>query len=398
MEVWQRRRDPDEVPAKVAVALSDFCRRAKAKAPAQVVREALALLDPAEDFRVLDLCEGEPEAMPLGPFAVIDILHGAEAKVAAQRESIGYYGLARELAGKAAPPPKAEDEAGKKTRPDLDTPAWKEATQKAKEEREAKREKKKEKNVKERIAPKRRAKDEPKPAAAVAAPQEFYVHKRGGQMGRGRFVQLTATRQKVDTLMRADAKAELIVQIDQIGNRLGLLKALERGFAGRKGPLSLTDVEKVLARHELSERLAIKEKDSIISAIANSKGSIGRAAFELGVSPHDLERLIEGAQVGREVTEIRERYVKEALSPRNLGLRLDMVAREKYLDDLKITKRFKDQLSKDLEPLLEGALPAADLEQLALSAAKMHGLDAVRLRRAMTHAGLDQLFTPRLTA
>jgi len=397
MEVWQRRRDPDEVPAKVAVALSDFCRRAKAKAPAAVIREALALLDMTEDFRVLDLCEGEPKATPLGPFAVIDILHGTAAKVAAQRESIGYYGLARELAGKAAPPAPPPDEP--KAKPALDTPAWKEATRQAKEARDARRDKKKEKSVNQRIAPKRRAKGEPKVEAAVAAPQQFYVHKRAATPGRGRFVQLTATKQKLEVLMKAEAKSELLAQIDQIGNRLGLLKVLERGYAGRKGvPLSLADVEKVLSRHQLSDHLAAKERDSIVAAIAASKGSIGRAAFELGVSGRDLERLVEGAQVSREVSEIRERYSKEALSPRNLALRLDLVAREKYLEDLKITQRFKEQLSKDLEPLLEGALPASDLEQLALSAAKMHGLDAVRLRRAMTHAGLDQLFTPRLTA
>jgi hypothetical protein len=400
MEVWQRRRQPDEVPAKVAVAVSDFCRRAKAKAPAAVVREALALIDAAEDFRVLDLCEGEPEATPLGPFAVIDLVHGTAASVAAQREATGYYALARELAGKA-PPPKKDDDAPKK-KPNLDTPAWKDATAKAKEAREARREKKKEKTVKERIAPKRREKKtDPNLTAVAQAPAEqpsVNVRKRDLPLGRGRFVQLSATKQKVDVLMKSDAKSELTTQIDQIGNRLGLLKALERGFEGRKGPLSLADVEKVLSRHELSDRLAKKEKESIIAAIAASKGSIGRAAFELGVSPRDLERLIEGASVGREIAEIRERYTKEALAPRNLALRLDLVAREKYLDDLKITQRFKTQLSKDLEPLLDSALPASDLEQLALSAAKMHGLDAVRLRRAMTHTGLDQAFTPRLTA
>ena len=98
MEVWQRRRAPDEVPAKVAVALSDFCRRAQAKAPAAVVREALALLDESEDFRVLDLCGSEPGATPLGPFAVIDLLHGTAAAIAAQRETTGYYALARQMA------------------------------------------------------------------------------------------------------------------------------------------------------------------------------------------------------------------------------------------------------------------------------------------------------------
>ena len=412
MEVWQRRRAPDEVPAKVAVALSDFCRRAQAKAPAAVVREALALLDESEDFRVLDLCGSEPGATPLGPFAVIDLLHGTAAAIAAQRETTGYYALARQMA-QANPSPSGEGarragEGAAEKRRATKTGAVRSRPHPAsgpplpgERDHRSRKQQKKDQSVKERIAPKRRAKSDAKTDPALPAasgPAPFNVRKRELPPGRGRFVQLSTTKQKVEALMKADAKAALAEQIDQLGNRLGLLKALDRGYAGRKGPLSLADVEKVLSRHELTDRLAAKERESIVDAIAASKGSIGRAAFELGVSARDLERLIEGAQVSREVTEIRERYIKEALTPRNLALRLDLCAREKYLDDLKIAERFRTQLHRDLEPILSDALPAHDLEQLALSAAKMHGLDAVRLRRAMTHAGLDQTFAPRLTA
>ncbi|NNC04650.1 hypothetical protein HJC10_17575, partial [Corallococcus exiguus] len=105
---WQRRRQPDDVPTPVAVAVSDFCRRAKAPAPAQQVREALALLTEDEDFRVRALTDGEPETSPLGPFAVVDILRGVTPALAAQRQECGYYDVAQELAlvrEEKTPPP-----------------------------------------------------------------------------------------------------------------------------------------------------------------------------------------------------------------------------------------------------------------------------------------------------
>ncbi|NPC87307.1 hypothetical protein HPC49_55175, partial [Pyxidicoccus fallax] len=88
---WQRRRQPDDVPTPVAVAVSDFCRRAKSPAPAPEVREALALLAEDDDFRVRALTDGEPEASPLGPFAVVDVLRGTAPSLAAQRQACGFY-------------------------------------------------------------------------------------------------------------------------------------------------------------------------------------------------------------------------------------------------------------------------------------------------------------------
>src|SRR5690349_2197727 len=95
---WHRRRRPDEVPTPVAVAVSDFCRRARAPAPAAEVRDALSLLSEEEDFRVPSVTDAEPAARPLGPYAVVDLLRGASPELAAERQKVGYYDLARALA------------------------------------------------------------------------------------------------------------------------------------------------------------------------------------------------------------------------------------------------------------------------------------------------------------
>ena len=95
---WQRRRQPEDVPTPVAVAVSDFCRRAKALASPAEVREALALLSEDDDFRVRTLTDTEPEVSPLGPFSVVDILRGTAPSLAAQRQACGYYEVVQELA------------------------------------------------------------------------------------------------------------------------------------------------------------------------------------------------------------------------------------------------------------------------------------------------------------
>ncbi|MFY0576795.1 hypothetical protein ACN28S_22870 [Cystobacter fuscus] len=111
---WQRQRQPDDVPTPVAVAVSDYCRRAHSPATPTEVREALALLAESDDFRVRSLTDAEPGATPLGPFAVIDVLQGTAPELAATRQGCGYYDVVRELARvheekrPPAPPPAPE--------------------------------------------------------------------------------------------------------------------------------------------------------------------------------------------------------------------------------------------------------------------------------------------------
>ena len=123
---WSRRRHPDDVPTPVAVAVSDFCRRARAPASAAAVREALSLLSEADDFRVRALTDEEPETNPLGPFAVVDVIAGATQALASQRESTGYYELVQALAEerlKKAPLPSSPS----RLPPAAEAAAWRES-------------------------------------------------------------------------------------------------------------------------------------------------------------------------------------------------------------------------------------------------------------------------------
>src|SRR5690606_25787773 len=95
---WHRARSPDEVPTPIAVALSDFCRRAQAPASPAKVREALSALSPDDDFRVRALSEEgpSPEAR-WTPLAAVDLVRGTRPALVAQRLSCGYYDVVREL-------------------------------------------------------------------------------------------------------------------------------------------------------------------------------------------------------------------------------------------------------------------------------------------------------------
>lgn len=84
-------REPSEIPAAVAIALADFCRRAGRPSSSHEVRVALARLSPDEDRGVEKLCNEAPPAKPLSPHAVIDIVRGRPAADAARLEEEGHY-------------------------------------------------------------------------------------------------------------------------------------------------------------------------------------------------------------------------------------------------------------------------------------------------------------------
>ena len=97
MASWERKRQPDDVPTPVAVAVSDYCRRAGAPASPRAVREALSALLESDDFRVRAVTDAEPPVRPLGPFAVVDLARGTPPEIVGLRERSGYYALVEEL-------------------------------------------------------------------------------------------------------------------------------------------------------------------------------------------------------------------------------------------------------------------------------------------------------------
>lgn len=382
---WQRKRHPEDVPTPVAVALSDFCRRAKAPASPALVREALALLADGDDARVRALADGEPDARPLGPFAVIDLLAGTDAKTAAERQEDGYYERERKKAASRPAPAPATPVASFESPPPRPRAS-------APPPGPAKPKRTRAETVAQKIAPKKRKAGEApatsRPAAAL--PGTAFLPKRNLPAPRGRFTTVDPTRATFEALFRPSGKETVATLVEQVPHRIALLRALEQGYTGRRGEaLTVGDVEDLLEAHELFAAVQEKERAGALAAILEQKGSIGRAAKDFGMSGEELELLVEALGLDREVREIRERFIKEALAPSNLALRLELLFRTRYLEDLRIERKFTQALEKELRALVDEVRDAAtSVPTLVDLLSRQHALHPESLRRALEKLGL----------
>ncbi|WP_338034286.1 hypothetical protein [Hyalangium minutum] len=388
------------MPTPVAVAVSDYCRRAKAAASPTEVREALALLSEEDDFRVRTLTDTEPEVSPLGPFGVVDILRGTPPPLAAQRQACGYYEVAQELARvreekTPAPAPVAPQVPSFAPPPPRPAPAESAAAEPAGKGKAARQPAE---SVQDRIAPRKRT----GPALEAEEPTETDSSrflKRDLPKPRGRYTQVAAPKGSYQTLVRTEGKDILEPALSQNEHRFALLKSLAEHYNGAKGELSLVDLESVLRSHELMDRLTAKERQALLSAYTDQKGAAGRVAWALGLSPSELQRLTATLGMQAEVEELRERFRRDVLGARHLTQRLDTLGRDKYLADLGIKKRFTDALRRELEGLVQEELSGAnDLPGLALAVARKHGAPQELVLRALDRLGMAGKLREQLAA
>ncbi|MEW5737683.1 MAG: hypothetical protein AB1938_02090 [Myxococcota bacterium] len=384
---WQRRRHPEDVPTPVAVAVSDFCRRAKAPAPAAVVREALSLLPEEDDFRVRALADEEPPAQPLGPFAVIDVVRGAEPSLAAQRQQTGYYEVVRAMAeerARAAPPPVSAPAPERVVPfPAVAAPVRKKADSKPQ----------KGPSIAEKIAPRRRAAGEPRARPAPPPPQvpaTAFLPRRNLPAPRGRFTRIDPSRASIHALLKPDGRDTVSALVEQVPHRVALWRTLSQGYLGRAGSeLTVADVVGLLDKHRLRERLEAKERDVLLGAVVEQRGAFGKAAKSLGMRPKEFESLLKDLRIAREAKEIKERAIRDALAPRNLAARLELAFKQRYLEDLGIEERFKERLFAELSALVEAArAEASTAPALVELLARRHAVDADPLRRTLDLFGL----------
>jgi hypothetical protein len=394
---WQRKRHPEDVPTPVAVAVADFCRRARSPASPGVVRDALSLLSDDEDFRVRELTDADPEAFPLGPFALADIVSfGTDARTASQRQETGYYEMVRELVRARAEKKSAIDvtePVPQKVVPHITV----EAPRPARAAAEIKRSKAE--VIAQKIAPKRREVGSGPTRETVAPPVygTSFLPRRQLPAPRGRFTRLDPSRAPFEALLKPEAKVPVEALVDQVPHRVALLRTLDQGYTGRKAqPLSLEEVEQVLERHQLLARLQTREREAIVAALTEARGAVGKSAHALGMKDTELTTIIEGLGLEREVRELRERFIREALSPRNLSYRLELLARTRYLEDLGLERRFPDALKRDLRELITEVQEAVtSVPELVELLARQHALQPELLRRGLEQLGLlETLLTP----
>ena len=178
--------------------------------------------------------------------------------------------------------------------------------------------------------------------------------------------------------------------IEQVPHRIALLRTLEQGYVSKRGEaLSVGDVEDVLEEHGLFELIEKKEREGLLTALIDSKGSFSRASHAFGLTTEELEKLIGALGVTSEVEQVRDRYTREALSSENLGLRLELLFRGRYLEDLGIERKFQQQLTKQLAALVEEVKDAATtVPTLVDMLSRQYALHAESLRRALEKLGL----------
>jgi len=358
---WARKRSAEEVPTPVAVAVSDFCRRAGAPAPPAEVRQALSTLAAEEDFRVRALTDGAPPAQPLGPYAVVDVLGGTAPTLAAQREACGYYQLVKGLLEAQAPHPDrpfpTPDATARAPLPAPTTPPAPAAKVPSPAPRYAP-------TVAERIAPRRRTAGSRE--AIASAP-------------RGRFAQLPAEQPGLETW----SDAELGDLLAQHGHRPALLRALARG---QSPGLSSQALDRALERAGLLAGATASERELVLSTLEEQRGALGRAAWALGVRPSELLTWAERLGATDAVERIRDRFRREALQPAHWTARLDLLGKRKYLEDLGVSADFERAVLEDLRRALE-ATPGAAEERTALLATRL-GVAPEVLRRSLLRLGL----------
>lgn len=393
---WQRKRLPEDVPTPVAVAVSDFCRRARAPAPPAVIREALSLLTDEDDAQVRALADAEPPALPLGPFAVVDLIaFHTEPATAAQRQQAGYYDQVLDAARKQ--PEQKQPVARAAETPVLvaEPPSPKLKSAKKPAATAAPKPTKKAESLKATVAPKVREHGDRRRSKP---PEQVYgtsfLPKRSLPAPRGRFTRIDSSRSPYELLLRLDAKELLASLVEQVPHRIALLRTLDQGYSGRAGQvLTLDEVLVVLERHGFTATMAARERDVVLSAITDARGSFAKAAHALGMKDDELTSLIEALKLTREATEIRDRFTREALSPRNLSLRLDLLTRKRYLEDLGMEDKFREVLERDLRKMIDSVRDAVhSVPELVDVLCRQHALQPDALRKALETLGLAQTF------
>lgn len=381
---WHRARSPDEVPTPIAVALSDFCRRAQAPATPAEVREALSALSPDDDFRVRALSEEgpSPEAR-WTPLAAVDLVRGTRPALVAQRLGCGYYDLARELIAASDQPLSSPEEAP--MAPEAPAPAAAPRVSRAKAKAEA---------LGARIAPRVRSAAEADPLdgdldAEQSETGSAALPRRDLPKPRGRFTSLPPSRASLQELSGREGRATLEALVEQHPHRFSLLRAVASQYSGPKGAeVSAAELEVLLDQQALAEQLHDRERRAVLNAYAEHRGANGRVAWALSVSPSELDQLIARLTLTEQVDQLRERFREEALSPRTLAARIDMLGREKYLQDLGIQKRFRRQLESDLREELDRARTEAPDVDPVDQVARWHAAPIELVQRAVERLGL----------
>jgi hypothetical protein len=382
MSDWQQYRNPEDIPTPLAIACADYCRRNQVPSTPKAVRAALALLPPDDDEKLKRLADDGALLPGCGPYALVDIVRGASVELALERQASGFYTALR-VSQKA--PQRGATQVVASTVPLFDESRLKAPVKRTRAQ-----------SISDKIKPKKRDRFEPEEILVQAKGINHtlsgasFLTKRNLPLPKGRFSQVDPSKLAADTLMKTEAKDMLVALVDQSLHRDELWRTLETGYTGKRGQaLVVEDVLQVLEKHGLKKTLEEKERALILGGIVEHRGAVGRLAKDRNLSEASLKNLIVALKLKREVSEATERFTREALSHGNLSVRIELLFKTAYLNDLGIELKFKDRLKLELKNVIKEIKDdVSNPKDLVALLARKQSLSPEPLLKALEKLGL----------
>lgn len=399
---YQLARDPDEVPTPLAIAAADFCRRAGRPSSPEAVRVALARLEPSEDQALQALVDHEPRARPLGPEALVDLVRGLDPEEAAAREESGYYlAMARAPRVPAPAPSLRPRGVARPTAQALRTQQKEELVQALEqvggdlpraarllgievEQLQARlkrfslvrqaRALTRGPGVPVAIAPQLRPRGthtvRERPRAAVPPP----LPKRGaGRLPKGRLVLGTAAGRDPRELERPTGKDELAELVRSFrGNRRALLERLNQIFRSPRGPMSLEQLDALIARHNLRAEADRLEHENLLFLFTQARGDLPAVAKKLKLTAGALKRELQARGLWAEAERIRDRFRRELFGRAISEQVHSLLTRQSYLKEMGALKALDQHVRREVERQWEGARASGPAGRAAALARRLN--------------------------
>jgi len=333
-----------ELDPEILERVLRWCAEAGRQVRPEEVRAALVPLGWDELLRVRALLADPPPARPLGPLALVDLVRGTPADLAAEREREGRYRPEPADAPDDVPAP-ARARAGAPTRagPRPRGPGARPAAPVVHRKRD-------------RAAP-----PPPRPAALPPSLEELFA---------------PAGRALLERLVRAH------------GARRSFLMRELSAWRAPEGPPAESDLDALLDHHGLAHAFAHRERDELLHALRAARGSRAAAAARVGLTPEGFGEALVRLGALEAAERIREERRAELRRRGTLAGRCRLLLEEgPLLEDLGLAAELLADLRQRLPEHLR-ALGAGPGGSTAGALARSLGLPEAGTAELAARAGL----------
>ncbi|MCL2625315.1 MAG: hypothetical protein FWD46_00665 [Cystobacterineae bacterium] len=212
---------------------------------------------------------------------------------------------------------------------------------------------------------------------------------------RGRFVQLSPSKENLRVLLQPTAKERLLPLLKASPSQEHLAAKLSEQFRGDGEKLSWQEVASILSHHGLLAAFEEQERHALRKALLKHRCSLDRLSKAWNSSPDMLKKHIAKLGLKDDFAQLRKHFATQILDSRNINQQLRVLAQPGYVRDLGIQSSLPKQVSLRLKSLIDKLPPELDTPEKQLEElVQNHRLDKNLLLKLVLPL---KLFEPPLT-